>query len=97
MKEFNVEYVLNHCRSGGMLSKAVSHCLRIWLLFHVVTVQVPCTARSRWLSSAQWLFLAMIYLVRTTVRSDSLEFLDKSWLTFSLFRRFTEIDVKLLV
>lgn len=38
-----------------MLSKAVSHWVRIWLSFHVVTVQVPCTARSRWLSSAQWL------------------------------------------
>lgn len=53
MKEFNVEYV--SLSSGGRLSKAVSHWVRIWLSFHVVTVQVPCTARSRWLSSAQWL------------------------------------------
>lgn len=42
------------------------------------------------------LILAMIHSVRTTGRSDSLEFSHKSWLTFSLFRRFTEIYLKLV-
>lgn len=49
-----VEYVLNHiCRSWVMLSKAVSHWVRIWLSFHAVAVPVPCTARGRQLSSAR--------------------------------------------
>lgn len=77
-----------------MPSKAVSHWVRIWLSVMLSQCRYHALQEADGWFLLGGLVLAMIHSVRTTGRSDSLEFSHKSWLTFSLFRRFTEISLK---